>query len=108
MTACPIRYQRQVPDRKGKIFYTSITSLSHISKVSRIHLELQGAQALGDVLFEKLFVKDRPDRMAYEMEYDRLVLLNRMNASQVERGLEWLGSLEETLGKMLKEKEGVA
>lgn len=46
--------------------------------------------------------------MAYEMEYDRLVLLNRMNASQVERGLEWLGSLEETLGKMLKEKEGVA
>ena len=31
MTACPIRYQRQVPDRKGKIFYTSITSLSHIS-----------------------------------------------------------------------------
>ena len=73
-----------------------------------IILELQGAQALGDVLFEKLFVKDRPDRMAYEMEYDRLVLLNRMNASQVERGLEWLGSLEETLGKMLKEKEGVA
>ena len=33
MTACPIRYQRQVPDRKGKIFYTSITSLSHISKI---------------------------------------------------------------------------
>ena len=33
MTACPIRYQRQVSDRKGKIFYTSITSLSHISKV---------------------------------------------------------------------------
>ena len=36
MTACPIRYQRQVPDRKGKIFYTSITSLSHISKVLRL------------------------------------------------------------------------
>jgi hypothetical protein len=36
MTACPIRYQRQVPDRKGKIFYTSITSLSHISKYGRI------------------------------------------------------------------------
>ena len=34
MTARPIRYQRQVSDRKGKIFYTSITSLSHISKVS--------------------------------------------------------------------------
>ena len=35
MTACPIRYQRQVSDRKGKIFYTSITSLSHISKKPR-------------------------------------------------------------------------
>ena len=34
MTARPIRYQRQVSDRKGKIFYTSIASLSHISKVS--------------------------------------------------------------------------
>lgn len=85
-----------------------MTTFEIMEEVSRIHLELQGAQALGDVLFEKLFVKDRPDRMAYEMEYDRLVLLNRMNASRVERGLEWLGSLEETLGKMLKEKEGVA
>ena len=35
MTARPIRYQRQVSDRKGKIFYTSITSLSHISKSIR-------------------------------------------------------------------------
>ena len=34
MTARPIRYQRQVSDRKGKIFYTSITSLSHINKVT--------------------------------------------------------------------------
>ena len=34
MTARPIRYQRQVSDRKGKIFYTSIASLSHISKVT--------------------------------------------------------------------------
>ncbi len=34
MTARPIRYQRQVSDRNGKIFYTSITSLSHISKVA--------------------------------------------------------------------------
>ena len=32
MIARPIRYQRQVSDRNGKIFYTSITSLSHISK----------------------------------------------------------------------------
>ena len=34
MTARPIRYQRQVSDRKGKIFYTSIASLSHINKVA--------------------------------------------------------------------------
>ena len=34
MTARPIRHKAQVPDRNGKIFYTSITSLSHISKDS--------------------------------------------------------------------------
>ena len=33
MTARPIRHKAQVPDRNGKIFYTSITSLSHISKI---------------------------------------------------------------------------
>ena len=54
-----------------------MTTFEIMEEISRIHLELQGAQALGDVLFEKLFVKDKPDRMAYEMEYDRLVLLNR-------------------------------
>jgi len=32
MTARPIRRNAQTPDRNGKIFYTSITSLSHISK----------------------------------------------------------------------------
>ena len=36
MTARPIRHNAQVPDRNGKIFYTSITSLSHISKSPRI------------------------------------------------------------------------
>ena len=29
----PIRHNAQVPDRNGKIFYTSITSLSHINKI---------------------------------------------------------------------------
>ena len=33
--ARPIRHNGQVPDRNGKIFYTSITSLSHISKNCR-------------------------------------------------------------------------
>ena len=36
MTARPIRYQSRVSDRNGKIFYTSITSLSHISKKSML------------------------------------------------------------------------
>ena len=31
--ARPIRHPAQVPDRNGKIFYTSFTSLSHISKL---------------------------------------------------------------------------
>ena len=35
MTARPIRRNAQTPDRNGKIFYTSTTSLSHISKESR-------------------------------------------------------------------------
>ena len=34
MTARPIRRNAQTPDRNGKIFYTSTTSLSHISKGS--------------------------------------------------------------------------
>ena len=34
MTARPIRRNAQTPDRNGKIFYTSTTSLSHISKVT--------------------------------------------------------------------------
>ncbi len=39
MTARPIRRNAQTPDRNGKIFYTSTTSLSHISKVLRIQTE---------------------------------------------------------------------
>ena len=35
MTARPIRRNAQTPDRNGKIFYTSTTSLSHISKEER-------------------------------------------------------------------------
>ena len=42
MTARPIRYQRQVSDRNGKIFYTSIASLSHISKNTRLETMSHG------------------------------------------------------------------
>ena len=48
MTARPIRYQRQVSDRKGKIFYTSITSLSHISK---FRLYITREESIGDYGF---------------------------------------------------------
>jgi uncharacterized membrane protein YhiD involved in acid resistance len=48
MTARPIRRNAQTPDRNGKIFYTSTTSLSHISKMCRdevkaeVRKELEG------------------------------------------------------------------
>ena len=38
MTARPIRRNAQTPDRNGKIFYTSTTSLSHISKDAGIEV----------------------------------------------------------------------
>ena len=41
MTARPIRRNAQTPDRNGKIFYTSTTSLSHISKVNEVILRVQ-------------------------------------------------------------------
>ena len=39
--ARPIRHNGQVPDRNGKIFYTSIASLSHTSKSSGIVIDLK-------------------------------------------------------------------
>ena len=41
MTARPIRRNAQTPDRNGKIFYTSTTSLSHISKGRRLIAETE-------------------------------------------------------------------
>ena len=48
MTARPIRRNAQTPDRNGKIFYTSTTSLSHISK-------LTGEYAVGSVCIDSDF-----------------------------------------------------
>ena len=39
--ARPIRHPAQVPDRNGKIFYTSITSLSHINKICVHHTQFR-------------------------------------------------------------------
>ena len=43
MTARPIRRNAQTPDRNGKIFYTSTTSLSHISKYAGVDTDRIGA-----------------------------------------------------------------
>ena len=64
MTACPIRYQRQVPDRKGKIFYTSITSLSHISKFGRAEAEQIASDEDVLAVSKRLIAKNRK---AYEV-----------------------------------------
>ena len=42
--ARPIRHNGQVPDRNGKIFYISITSLSHISKRERIEADRKSSE----------------------------------------------------------------
>ena len=47
MTARPIRRNAQTPDRNGKIFYTSTTSLSHISKIDGL-VTLHGIYADDD------------------------------------------------------------
>ena len=52
MTARPIRRNAQTPDRNGKIFYTSTTSLSHISKQPRHVMEKAGfVEKLGEENF---------------------------------------------------------
>ena len=70
MTACPIRYQRQVSDRKGKIFYTSITSLSHISKVA-------GRKTI------RCRCGRRPDRHDADSAADRALLENARNICDI-------------------------
>ena len=49
MTARPIRCQRQVSDRNGKIFYTSIASLSHINKNLGLEVPPKGKHVFGMV-----------------------------------------------------------
>ena len=51
MTARPIRHNAQVPDRNGKIFYTSFTSLSHISKPYR---EVFWLRVYGELTFAEI------------------------------------------------------
>ena len=66
MTARPIRHKAQVPDRNGKIFYTSITSLSHISKPAggEIPAELANCQPSDDFQMQAAGVP-RTNRLAF-------------------------------------------
>ena len=50
MTARPIRRNAQTPDRNGKIFYTSTTSLSHISKEARQEANKEVMSMVGSML----------------------------------------------------------
>ena len=53
MTARPIRRNAQTPDRNGKIFYTSTTSLSHISKMCRDEVKAEvKAEVRAEVMAE--------------------------------------------------------
>ena len=67
MTARPIRRNAQTPDRNGKIFYTSTTSLSHISKGCRIVLDGTGMLLWqGNAAFHIFTGKQMPTEEVYE------------------------------------------
>ena len=55
MTARPIRRNAQTPDRNGKIFYTSTTSLSHISKGARAAVIVPQSSMTGKSKDEQAF-----------------------------------------------------
>ena len=67
MTARPIRHNARVPDRDGKIFYTSITSLSHISKMCRDEVK---AEVSAEVMAEarKKFEREVKAEVRKELE----------------------------------------
>ena len=57
--ARPIRHNARVPDRNGKIFYTSITSLSHISKIAgniSTHIVKDGDDGSGNLLSLPVYI----------------------------------------------------
>ena len=49
MTARPIRRNAQTPDRNGKIFYTSTTSLSHKGTQKRREAEAELGRIEGEL-----------------------------------------------------------
>lgn len=74
MTARPIRRNAQTPDRNGKIFYTSTTSLSHISKISGYET------AYGRHWISCCWSYHRPCTRQYDVTgYDRLIILMIIN-----------------------------
>ena len=72
MTARPIRRNAQTPDRNGKIFYTSTTSLSHISKgTSLLYIDFYKTIAEADYRGEILYAGDvHPNELGYHYMYE--------------------------------------
>ena len=69
MTARPIRRNAQTPDRNGKIFYTSTTSLSHISKITWL-VVIMLLPVFGTLLF--LYTQENVGHRVLQRHYARL------------------------------------
>lgn len=74
MTARPIRRNAQTPDRNGKIFYTSTTSLSHISKESREKALLYELECYIRENVAKVTVSELEKEFHYHRNYYSLIL----------------------------------
>ena len=80
MTARPVRHNAQVLDRNGKIFYTSITSLSHISK-QRGEETLPGSAHSPEAQFISHKTIDKCWRMLYTVNEDADILSHNLHKS---------------------------
>ena len=77
MTARPIRRNAQTPDRNGKIFYTSTTSLSHISKDTGIiwrsllagFIVALGGGLVGEAIFGTILAPKKEDVIIFLLLY---------------------------------------
>ena len=71
MTARPIRRNAQTPDRNGKIFYTSTTSLSHISKMIGNVNPIEYKQPLELYKLMRKYARLKSLKRGYEILYGR-------------------------------------
>ena len=94
MTARPIRRNAQTPDRNGKIFYTSTTSLSHISKYAELVCDLLEIIPYNIVMHR--LSADSPAKIliAPKWAYRKRLVLNTINQKLKERD-SWQGKFSE-------------